>query len=80
MCFIYVSLLEPYHASNILRRVHEPPSLIQIDCDKEYEVDEIFDSRISNWQVQYLIHQQGYDIKEWTWELVKYLSNAMEKV
>ncbi len=76
----HVSLLEPYHVSTILGKTHEPPPPIVVDDDKKYEVEEILNSRISHRQLQYLVHWQGYDISEHTWEPVKNLSNAMEKV
>ncbi len=59
-----VSWLEPYHASTILGRIHDPPpSPIEIDSEHEYEVEDILDSKISNRQLQYLIHWHGYDVR-----------------
>ncbi len=52
----HVSLLEPYHASTILRRTHELPPPIIVDDEQKYEVEEILDSRISHCQLQYLVH------------------------
>jgi hypothetical protein len=49
-------LLEPYHASTIPKRIHEPPQPIKIDYEQKNEVKDVFDSRISNHQLQYLIH------------------------
>jgi hypothetical protein len=76
----HVSLLEPNHVSTILGRTHEPPSPIIVDDEQKYEVEEISDLRISHHQLQYLIHWQGYDINKHTWEPIKNLSNAMEKM
>jgi len=42
----HVSLLEPYHASTIPRRTHEPPPPIIVDDGQKDEVEEIIDSRI----------------------------------
>jgi hypothetical protein len=42
----HVSLLESYHTSTIPRRIHDPPSHIEVDG--EYEVEDILDSKISN--------------------------------
>jgi len=75
-----VSLLEPYHASSIPRRVSEPPSPMEINGEQEYEMEETFNSKLSNQQLQYLIHWKGYDISDCIWEPTKHLSNAMEKV
>jgi hypothetical protein len=76
----HVSLLEPYHASTILGRIHDPPPPIEINDEHEYEVEDILNSRIFNRQFQYLIHWHGYDVSKHTWDSIKNLSNAMEKV
>jgi hypothetical protein len=44
----HVSLLEPYHASTIPRRIHDPPSPIEVNGEQEYEMVDILDSRIFN--------------------------------
>ncbi len=44
----HVSLLEPYHASTIPGRIHDPVPPIEVDDEHEYEVENILDSRISN--------------------------------
>ena len=41
----YVSLLESYQESTFPRRVQCPPSSIEIENHKEYEVDMVLDSR-----------------------------------
>jgi hypothetical protein len=76
----HVSLLELYHASTILGRIHDPPPPIEIDHEHEHEMDNIFDSRISNCQLQYLLYSHRYDVSECIWELIINLSNDMEKV
>jgi hypothetical protein len=45
-----------------------------------YEMEDILDSRIFNRQFQYLVHWHGYDVNNYTWEPIKNLLNAMEKV
>jgi hypothetical protein len=69
-----------YRVSTILRKTHEPPPPIIINGEQEYEVEGILYSRISHRQLQYLVHWQGYDISERSWELVENLSSAMEKM
>jgi len=76
----HVSLLEPYHASTILGRIHDPLPIIEVDGEHEYEVENILNSRIFNRQLQCLVPWHGYDVNKHTWELIKNLSNAMEKV
>jgi len=61
-------------------RIHDPPPPIEINDEQKYEVEDILDSRNSNRQLQYLVHWHGYDVNECTWEPIKNLSNAMEKV
>ncbi len=75
-----VYLLESYHVSTIPKKIHGPLPLIEVDGEYEYEVEDILNSRIYNRQFQYLIHYHGYDMNERTWEPIKNLLNAMEKV
>jgi hypothetical protein len=76
----HVSLLEPYHAFTIPKRIHDPPPPIKVDGEQKYKVKDILNSRIFNCQFQYLIHWHGYDVSEHIWEPIKNLSNVMEKV
>jgi len=76
----HVSLLQPYHASTILRWVLEPPSPMEINGEQKYEMEKIFNFKLSNQQLQYLIRWKGYDINNCIWEPIKHLSNAMEEV
>jgi hypothetical protein len=54
--------------------------MIEINGQQKYEVDESFDSKTLNHQLQYFNHWQGYDVNEHTWEPFKHLWNVMEKV
>jgi CRISPR/Cas system-associated protein Csx1 len=56
----HVSLLESYHASIIPWWVLEPPSSIEVNGEQEYEVEEIFNFKLFNQQLQYLVHWKGY--------------------
>jgi hypothetical protein len=67
----HVSLLEPYHAFTIPRRIHGPLSPIEFNGEHEYEVEDILNSRIFSCQLQYFIHWHGYDVSERTWEPIK---------
>lgn len=44
----HVSLLALYHASTIPRRVLEPPLLIEVNGEQEYEMEKILDFKLSN--------------------------------
>jgi len=46
-----VSSLEAYYVSTIPRWVSKPPSLIEINGEQEYEVEEILNFKLSNWQL-----------------------------
>ncbi len=76
----HVSLLEPYYASTVPRRIHDPPPPIEVNDEQKYEMEDILDSWISNRQLQYLVHWHMYDVSKCTWEPIKNLSNVMEKV
>jgi hypothetical protein len=52
----HVSLLEPYHMFTILKWIHDPLPLIEVNNEQEYEMEEILDLRIFNHQFQYFIH------------------------
>jgi hypothetical protein len=52
----HVSLLEPYHASTIPRWVSELPSPMEVNGEQEYEVEDIFNSKLYNQQLQYFVH------------------------
>ena len=56
------------------------PIHVTEDCDEEYEVDTIIDSRIYKGKLQYLVHWKGYDESERTWEPVSNLKNSPEIV
>jgi hypothetical protein len=76
----HVSLLEPYHASTIPRRIHNQPSPIEVDGEHEYEVEDILDSRDSNCQLHYLGHWHGYDVNQGIWEPINNFLNIMKNV
>jgi hypothetical protein len=52
----HVFLLEPYHVFTNARRDNDPLPPIEIDGEHEYEMEDVVDSKISNCQLQYLVH------------------------
>ena len=61
----HVSLLEPYRANTIPGRKRPPPLPVEVDGEKEYEVEGIEYSRLRNHKLQYLVKFTGYDDPEW---------------
>jgi hypothetical protein len=47
----HVSLLELYHASPILGRIHDSLPPIEIEGEQKYEMEDILNSRIFNHQL-----------------------------
>ena len=76
----HVSLLEPYKDSTIPGRLQVPPPPIEVDGAEEFEVSEILDSRINRGKLEYLVHRQGYEVHERTWESAANLENALEMI
>ena len=76
----HVSLLEPYKESTIPGRLQAPQPPIEIDGEEEFEVSEILDSCIIKKKLEYLVHWQGYEVSERTWEPVANLVNAPEMI
>ncbi len=76
----HVSLLEPYKESTIPGRLPAPLPPIEINGEEEFEVFKIIDSRINRRRLKYLVHWQGYEISERTWELAANLANAPKMI
>lgn len=74
---INVSRLLPYHPPTIPgQEAPPPPPPIEIEGEKEYEVEEILDSRIYRNKFQYLVKWKGYSHEENTWEPESNLENS----
>ncbi len=76
----HVSLLEPYRESTIPGRLPAPPPPIEINGEEEFEVSKIIDSRINRKKLEYLVHWQGYEVSERTWEPAANLANAPKMI
>jgi len=57
-----------------------PPPPIEVDGEKEYEVEEILDRQERRGKTKYLVKWKGYTAEENTWEGLENLKNVMEKV
>ena len=78
---VNISRVKPYLGPLPGQPVSRPgPIHVTEDCDEEYEVDAIVDSRIYKGKLQYLVHWKGYDESERTWEPVSNLKNSPEIV
>jgi Chromo (CHRromatin Organisation MOdifier) domain len=73
----HVSLLEPYR----MREGYETPAPIDIDGEKEWEVERILDLKESKHGVKrYLVRWKDFSEADDTWEVEKNLKNARELV
>ena len=54
--------------------------LVEVASEKEYKVEEILDRQERRGKTKYLVKWKGYMVEENTWEGMKNLKNAMEKV
>ena len=57
-----------------------PPPPIEVDGEKKYEVEEILDRQERQGKMRYLVKWKGYTAEENTWEGLKNLKNAREKI
>ena len=76
----HVSLLEKYHQNTLTGRTQPRLPPIKIDGKEEFVVNDILDSRLVWKTLQYLVDWKGYGVEERTWEPVKHVKNAKEKV
>jgi hypothetical protein len=51
----HVSLLEPYHETHIPDYHREPPALVEIEGQEEFEVQEVLDSKRTCGKLMYLV-------------------------
>jgi len=57
-----------------------PPPPVKVAGEKEYEVEEFLDKQERRGKTKYLVKWKGYMAEENTWEELKNLKNAMEKI
>jgi hypothetical protein len=79
-------MLEPATLNSIPNRVQSPPPPVEIDCETEYEIAEILDTKI-DWRrkpcnLLYLVHWAGYEgtNEETSWVLATELGHSAEFV
>ncbi|MBW0495184.1 hypothetical protein O181_034899 [Austropuccinia psidii MF-1] len=73
----HISLLEPAKTSTIQNWHQDPPLLIIIEEEKEWEVSQILDYEIKRGKLWYLVEWKGFsqDPKRSTWEETKNLKD-----
>ena len=78
---VNISHVKPYHDHLLGQPVSAPgPSNFTEDCDAEYEVDYVMDSRYKGKRLEYLIHWKGWSDTDRTWEPVSNLGNTAAAV
>ena len=74
---VNISRVKPYRERLLGQPVSTPgPSTVMEDCDEEYEVEVIVDSRYKGKHLEYLVHWKGWSETDWTWEPVSNLGHA----
>jgi hypothetical protein len=76
----HVSLLEPYHETQIPKCHQEPPTLVEIEGQEEFEIQEVLDSNKTCGKLLYLVFWRGYLPFETTWEPAENLVHAQDLV
>ena len=56
------------------------PPLVEINGEKEYEVEKILNERDFRGKLKYLVRWKGYTVEEDTWEELKKLGNVIDLV
>ena len=57
-----------------------PPPSVEVEGEKEYEVEEILDRQERRGKTRYLVKWKGYTAEENTWKGLENLKNAREKI
>ena len=74
---VNISHVKPYRDCLPGQPVTAPgPSIITEDCEEEYKVDYVVDSRYKGKHLEYLVHWKGWSNTDCTWELISNLGNA----
>jgi hypothetical protein len=74
----HVSLLEPTQGDPLLGQHLPPPEPLVVDGESEYKVEEVVDSRVFWWQLQYLIKWCRWDDLTWEWATEVNKLNAID--
>ena len=68
------------YREQVERQKKIPPPPVEVDGEKEYEVEEILDRQERRGKTRYLVKWKGYMAEGNIWEGLENLKNAMEKV
>lgn len=76
-------VLSPFKSPVFPGQLKDPPPPPEIiDGEREYEVEELMDSKLKGQEIHYLVKWRGYPREEWTWEpraeLMKHARKAVE--
>ena len=80
VCGIVVNMSRIVLYQKQIERQKIPPSPVEINREKEYEVEKILNRRDMRGNLKYLVRQKGYTVKEDMWEGLENLGNVMDLV
>ena len=76
---VNVSRIRPYTRPMKGQKIAPPPP-VEIDGEKEFEVEEILDVRLKRNKMEYLVKWKGYTAEHNSWEPKANLGNAKRKI
>ena len=80
VCGIVVNMSRIVLYQKQIERQKIPPSPVEINREKEYEVEKILNRRDMRGNLKYLVRQKGYTVEEDMWEGLENLGNVMDLI
>ncbi|KAB5587867.1 Retrotransposable element Tf2 [Ceratobasidium theobromae] len=76
----HVTLLRPYERDDYGREPEQPPPIVVESGEKEYEVEQILNSKKTRGKLHYLIKWKGYSEESNSWEPKEHVENSPELI
>src|SRR5437667_8464976 len=77
---LHVSLFEPHKPWTIPGRSPPPPPPVVVNSEKEFEVEEVLDSKVKQKRLFYLVKWKGCPVSDNSWEPTANFKNAPKLV